>query len=335
MKNKKIVKGKWEISLIGLLIFEIIIFGLINPRFLKIDVLMNSANDFVTVAIIALFMTFVIITGGIDISMGSIVGLSSVVMGLLWQEAGVNIWVSLIIAILVGALCGMFNGFLVAYVGVQAMVATLGTSFLYAGISLVIIGFSGISPAEGITGFPDSFRAIGHGCFLGIPSSLIIFIVLSIIAYVILHKTTYGRRVYLTGINREAAEFSGIKTKLVILTTHMLVGIGSAVSGMYITSYLSSSRADHGATLTLSVITAVVLGGTAITGGEGSIIGTCLASIIIGLMTLGLQMAELSTQFVGIGIGILLVISVSIKSSLGEGNLISEIKRKVKLKKHS
>jgi AI-2 transport system permease protein len=265
--------------------------------------------------------------------MGSVVGLSSVVMGLLWQEMGVNIWLAVLIAIVVGGICGAFNGFLVAYVGVQAMVATLGTSFLYAGISLVIIGFSGISAAEGITGFPDSFRLIGHGKIFGIPSSLIIFATLIIIAYVILHRTTYGRRVYLTGVNSKAAEFSGIKTKIIILSTHMLVGIGASVSGMYITSYLSSSRADHGATLTLSVITAVVLGGTAITGGEGSIIGTALASVIIGLMTLGLQMAGLSTQFVGIGIGLLLVISVSVKSILSGSNIFRDIKKRMKIQR--
>ncbi|SNT10308.1 monosaccharide ABC transporter membrane protein, CUT2 family [Anaerovirgula multivorans] len=331
MNRLKELKGKWELSLVLFLIIEVLIFGMINPRFFKINVLMNSANDFVTVAIIALFMSLVIIVGGIDISMGSVVGLTSVVMGLLWQELGLNIWIALSIAIAVGALCGAFNGYLVAYIGVQAMVATLGTSFLYAGMSLVIIGFSGISAAEGITGFPDSFRALGHGKPFGIPSSLIIFSTLILIAYIILHKTTYGRRIFLTGINREAAEFSGIKTKLVILSTHVLVGVAAAISGMYITSYLSSSRADHGATLTLSVITAVVLGGTAITGGQGSIIGTALASVIIGLMTLGLQMSGLSTRYVGIGIGILLVVSVAIKSSLGEGNLFSNIKRKLQL----
>lgn len=333
MNKLKGLKCKWELSLVAFLILEIVLFGLINPRFLKVKVLLNSANDFVTVAIIALFMTLVIITGGIDISMGSVVGLSSVVMGLLWQEMGVNIWLAVLIAIIVGGICGAFNGFLVAYVGVQAMVATLGTSFLYAGISLVIIGFSGISAAEGITGFPDSFRLIGHGKFFGVPSSLIIFASLILIAYVVLHKTTYGRRVYLTGVNRKAAEFSGIKTKIIILSTHMLVGIGASVSGMYITSYLSSSRADHGATLTLSVITAVVLGGTAITGGEGSIIGTALASIIIGLMTLGLQMAGLSTQFVGIGIGLLLVISVSVKSILSGSNIFKDIRKRMKIQR--
>jgi AI-2 transport system permease protein len=328
MKKLSRLKCKWELSLVVFLIMEIMLFGLINPRFLKMKVLMNSANDFVTVAIIALFMTLVIITGGIDISMGSVVGLSSVVMGLLWQEAGMNIWVAMVVAITVGGICGAINGWLVAYVGVQAMVATLGTSFLYAGISLVIIGFSGISAAEGITGFPDAFREIGHGSLLGIPSSIILFACMIVIAYVLLHRTTFGRRVFLTGVNRQAAEFSGIHTRLIILCTHMLVGIGAAVSGMYITSYLSSSRADHGATLTLSVITAVVLGGTAITGGQGSIIGTALASVIIGLMTLGLQMAGLPTQFVGIGIGLLLVISVSIKSILSGNNIFLELKKK-------
>jgi len=329
MKNLKIFRAKWELSLVVLLIVEVIIFGMLNPRFLKVNVLLNSSNDFVSVAIIALFMTFVIITGGIDISMASVVGLTSVALGILWQQAGFNIWGAVICAIIVGALCGAFNGFLVAYVGVQAMVATLGTSFLYAGLSLVVIGFSGISAAEGITGFPDSFRAIGHGKFMGVPSSVIIFLILIFIAYILLHKTTYGRRVYLTGINKEAAEFSGINTKLVILSTHMLVGMGTAISGIYISSYLSSSRADHGATLILSIITAVVLGGTAITGGEGSIIGTALASVIIGLMTLGLQMAGLSTQYVGIGVGFLLVISVSIKSILGETNIIANIRKRI------
>lgn len=327
MHKIKQFKAKWEASLVIFLIMEIILFGMLNPRFLKVKVLLNSANDFVTVAIIALFMTFVIITGGIDISMGSVVGLSSVVMGLLWQELGINIWMAMLIAVIVGAICGAFNGYLIAFVGVQAMVATLGTSFLYAGASLVIIGFSGISAAEGIGGFPDSFRELGHGNLGGIPSSLLIFGFLIVVAYLLLHKTTYGRRVYLTGINRKAAEFSGINTKLIILSAHMLVGMGAAISGMYITSYLSSSRADHGATLTLSVITAVVLGGTAITGGEGSIIGTALASVIIGLMTLGLQMAGLSTQYVGIGIGILLVVSVAIKSYFSGGKVFANIKR--------
>jgi len=327
MEKIKRFKGKWELSLVVFLIAEIVIFGLINPRFLKMRVLLNSANDFVTVAMIALFMTLVFITGGIDISMGSVVGLSSVVMGLLWQQAVLNIWAAVVCAILAGAMCGAFNGLLIAYAGVQAMVATLGTSFLYAGISLVIIGFSGISAAEGITGFPDAFRALGHGDFMGIPSSLWIFGALIIIAYVVLHHTTYGRRVYLTGINPKAAAFSGIDTKKIILVAHMLTGMAAAVSGVYISSYLSSSRADHGSTLTLSVITAVVLGGTAITGGEGSIIGTALASVIIGLMTLGLQMAGLSTQHVGIGIGILLIVSVAIKSYFSDGNALAGFKR--------
>ncbi len=306
---------------------EIIIFGMINHRFLKVKVLLNSANDFVTVAIIALFMTFVIITGGIDISVGAIVGFSSVVMGLTWQELGLNIWAAVVVAILVGAICGAFNGYIIAYVGVQAMVATLGTSFLYAGLSLVIIGFTGMSPAEGITGFPDAFRELGHGKFLGLPSSVIIFLILIIFTYILLHRTMYGRRVFLCGINPEAAKFSGINTRLIVLSTHALVGVGAAISGMYITSYLSSSRADHGAALTLAIITAVVLGGTSITGGEGSVIGTALASVIIGLMTLGLQMAGLSTQYVGIGIGLLLIISVSIKSSLNDVNIKALFKK--------
>lgn len=319
-------KMTWEYSLLIFLIIEILIFGAINSRFLKVNVLLNSVNDFATVSVIAMFMTFVIITGGIDISIGSVVGLSSVVTGLLWQEAGLSIWVASALAVLVTAGCGAFNGYLVAYVGVQSMVATLGTSFLYAGISLVIIGFSGISPAEGITGFPNSFRSLGHGEFAGLPSSVIILICMAVIAMILLHFTSFGRKVYLTGINRKAADFSGINTKRIILWSHMLVSMSAGIAGIYITSYLSSSRADHGATITLAVITAVVLGGTSITGGEGKIGGTVVAGVIIGLMTLGLQMTGLSTQFVGIGIGILLIVSVAIKNALSGGELFRSLK---------
>ncbi len=304
---------KWELVLVLLLLLEIVIFGIINPRFLKVNVLLYSINDFVSISIIALFLTFVVITGGIDISVGSIIGLSSVVIGILWKMAGMNIFLTIPIALLVGALCGAFNGFLVAYVGVQAMVATLGTMLLYSGFSLVIMGLSGSSAFEGISGMPTSFINIANGNLLGIPNPFIIFVVLIILSYILLHKTKYGRYVFLVGINKNAAKYSGINEKLISMSTYILSGISAALAGVVLTSYLGSSRPDLGAELTLSIVTAVVLGGTLITGGSGGVIGTALASVIVGILRFGLQMAGISSQYISVGVGLLLIITVAIK----------------------
>lgn len=305
---------KWETALILLLIFEIIVFGAINPRFLNINVLLYSINDFICICIISLFVTFVIITGGIDISIGSIIGLSSIVIGVMWKLAGVNIWLTLPLAILVGALCGALNGFLVAYTGVQAMVVTLGGMFLYSGLSLVVMGISGASAFEGISGMPDEFVNIANGDLLGIPNPFIIFLVLVIVSYVILHKTKYGRYIFLVGINQNAARYSGINAKRVIMSTYILSGMSAGIAGIVLTSYLGGSRPDLGAEMTLPIITAVVLGGTAITGGKGGVIGTALASVIVGIMRFGLQMAGLSSQYISVAIGFLLIIAVAMRS---------------------
>ncbi|MFA5576697.1 MAG: autoinducer 2 import system permease LsrD [Tissierellaceae bacterium] len=304
---------RWEAALVVLLALQIVVFGMINPRFLRLNVLLYSVNDFVSISIISLFVTFVIITGGIDISVGSIIGLSSVVVGILWKMAGFNIFATIPVALLVGALSGAINGFLVAYVGVQAMVATLGTMLLYSGFSLVIMGISGSSAFEGISGMPLAFLNIANGNVFGIPNPFIIFAALIIISYILLHKTKYGRYVFLVGINKNAARYSGIDHKLVTLSTYILSGTSAALAGVILTSYLGSSRPDLGAELTLSIVTAVVLGGTLITGGSGGVIGTALASVIVGILRFGLQMAGISSQYISVGVGLLLIIAVAIK----------------------
>lgn len=304
---------QWETALILLLIFEIIVFGAINPRFLNLNILLYSINDFICICIISLFVTFVIITGGIDISVGSIIGLSSIVIGVMWKLAGINIWLTLPLAILVGAMCGALNGFLIAYTGVQAMVVTLGGMFLYSGLSLVVMGISGASAFEGISGMPEAFVNIANGDLLGIPNPFIIFIVLVIVSYLVLHKTKYGRYIFLVGINQNAAKYSGINAKRVIMSTYVLSGMSAAVAGIVLTSYLGGSRPDLGAEMTLPIITAVVLGGTAITGGKGSVIGTALASVIVGIMRFGLQMAGLSSQYISVAIGLLLIVAVAMR----------------------
>ena len=174
--NWKKIIFRWEMALIIILVLEIIIFGSINHRFLKVPVLLGSINDYISICIIALFGTIVMITGGIDISGGAIVGLTSMVLGLLWQDAGLNIWVAVVLCLFTGVLCGALNGFLVSYVGVQAMVVTLGGLFLYSGLAVVLSTLSVSSAYEGIGGFPQAFLRIAGGKVFGfIPNPFIIF----------------------------------------------------------------------------------------------------------------------------------------------------------------
>lgn len=305
---------KWNLVLGLVLIGEVIIFGLINPRFWNISLLLNSFNDFIGIAIIGFFVTFVIITGGIDISGGSIIGLTSVVTGILSQIVGMNIWVAVIMAIAVGGLCGLLNGILIAYGKVQAMVITLGGMLLYSGVAIVLVGISGASSYEGISGFPKEFSNLANGSVLGIPNTVILFMVMFAISYILLHLSKYGRYIYLTGINQNAADYAGIDTKKIIASTYVLSGLSAGLAGVMLTSYLGSARADFGSEYLMSILTIVVLGGTLITGGKGGVVGTALASVIVGFLQIGLQMGGISTQYIGLATGSLLILSVALLS---------------------
>ena len=175
------LKWRWEYFLVLLLILEFVIFGSLNPRFLNPFILMNSINNFIPVCIVSLLVTYVIITGGMDIQAGSIMGLTSICVGVLWQKMGLNIWLAVLLGLLVGALCGLISGMLIAYAKVQPMVITLGGSFLYSGLALVVPALAGVVAYQGITNFPPEFQEIAAGNIAGIPNQVIIFAVLLIL----------------------------------------------------------------------------------------------------------------------------------------------------------
>lgn len=313
---------RWEVFLLILLVAEIFIFGHFNPRFLRPNVLLGSINDFTSICVISLFVTFVLITGGMDIQAGAIVGLASISMGLLWKDMGVNIWLAVVAAVVIGALCGALSGFFVAYTGVQAMVVTLGGSFLYSGLAIAVTYLSATESYKGITGFPPAFTAFSKYRFWGmIPSQLVIFLVLAIIGYVILHMTRYGRSVFLCGVNPHAAEFCGINTRRVMMSTYIFSGASAALAGVILTSYLGTAKADFGKELTLPIITAVVLGGTSNLGGRGGVIGTVLAAMVIGVMRFGLSMNGVATQYQDIPVGVLLILAVGCRTFMDNPKL--------------
>lgn len=223
---------------------------------------------------------------------------------------GITILLAVIIALIISCLAGALNGFIIKMTDVEPLVVTLGTMFLYGGIALVISGGSGASGYEGISGLPEAYVQLANGSSIGIPNLLWLLILLTVSFTVLFHRTIYGRHVKLTGANENAAKYTGIKTKKVVIIAYILSGLGGGLGGAFLTAYFGSARADIGSETILPIITAVVLGGTLITGGKGSIFGTVLASIFIGLMQYGLQMTGLTNEQSNVVIGIILILSV-------------------------
>lgn len=219
-----------------------------------------------------------------------------------------------------------------AYYEVQPMVVTLGGSFLFAGLALLVSTLSATESYKGIGGFPDSFSSLAsYRIFDVLPLQVLIFILLAIFAYYLLHKTKYGRMIFLIGINQKAAEFSGINTKRVIMSTYVLSSMSAAIAGIILTSYLGTAKSDLGITLTLPIITAVVLGGTLMTGGKGSIIGTALAAVIIGVLKFGLPLCfGINMQYLDIPVGLLLLVVVCGRAIGQRPEVIAYIHRKFK-----
>ena len=319
MKMLKKVLKRWETFLVIFLILEFVVFGAANPKFLKPASIMTAIVNYISVCIITLFVTMVMITGGIDIQVASIIGLTSIIEGVLWSDAGFNIWTAVLCAVAAAALCGALSGFLIAYCGVQPMVVTLGGSFLYSGLALLISGLSATPAYQGISGFPEKlagnvfvdYRFLGKGSILGIPTQIVIYAALIVFCSWLLHRTKYGERLYLIGVNQQAAEYSGINTRAVIMSTYVLAAVSAAIAGTLLTSNVNSAKYNLGSGYTLAIITAVVLGGTLNTGGKGTILGTVLASLIICILRYGLPLCfGVSTQNLDLPVGIILVLVV-------------------------
>lgn len=308
MLKKKIFN--WQTTLIGLIIVEFVIFGSLNSRFLNITNLMYSVGDFLYIAIAALPMTLVIATGGIDISVGSIMGLTSIITGLFWIKTS-NIILAVILGITSGVLAGALNGFLILLTQVNPLVITLGSSFLFSGLALTLSGLAGSTGFEGIGGFPDSFTNIANGLIFNIPNPVWILIILSIAFYVLLHKTKFGRYLFLMGMNPNAAKYTGVEIKKLTIYNYAISGLGGAIAGIFLASYFTSARSDLGADAPLTVITCAVLGGANIYGGEGSIIGTLFASLLIGYLKYGLQMVNITSHQTNVFLGLVLILAIS------------------------
>lgn len=305
--------GRWEIVLCVLLIAEILFFGLQNPAFLNVNTLLYSTSDFIHIGIVALALTLVIITGGIDLSVGAVMGLSAITFGLLWST-GVNTWIACIASLIVGGMAGIFNSVTIHIAKVNPLVITLGSLYLFGGAALVLSGLAGATGYEGISGFDESFVMLANLTALDIPLPLLIFLAATIVFMLLLHRTRFGRYVYLIGQNARAARYTGVPIFRTLTLAYALCGIMAALSGLVLASYFGSARSDFGSTALMPIITAVVLGGTNIYGGSGSILGTALAALVVGYLQSGLQIIGVSSHVSSALSGGLLVVVVALRS---------------------
>ncbi|EPY05204.1 ribose ABC transporter permease [Paenibacillus sp. E194] len=292
--------------LLGLFIL-IVIVSILNPSFLEPLNILNLLRQVSINALIAFGMTFVILTGGIDLSVGSTLALSSAFVANM-LVAGYDPILSILAGCLLGGVMGMINGLLVTQGKMAPFIATLATMTIFRGLTLVY------TDGNPITGLGDSmtFQLFGRGYQFGIPVPAITMIIAFAILWVILHKTAFGRKTYAIGGNEKAAIVSGIKVSRVKIMIYSLAGMLSALAGAILTSRLNSAQPTAGTSYELDAIAAVVLGGTSLSGGRGRIVGTLIGALIIGTLNNGLNLLGVSSFYQMVVKGIVILIAVLI-----------------------
>ena len=310
LENKKTVSLKifflkWEWLLVLILFSVFVLNASLSAHFLNGNTMITATRVFLDQAFIVFPMVFVILLGDIDISVGSTVALSSVVMGVSFR-AGVPMVLAMVICLLVGTFCGFINGLLITkFKELSAVIVTLGTMITYRGIAYMIL------ENQAVGGFPMWYTFLGWGAVGPVPFILIAFITFAIIFCLLLHKTNFGRQIYAMGKNSTASYFSGInvdRNKIIVFT---LAGFMAAVTALFLTSRMGSTRPNIAANYELNVIAMVALGGVSTLGGKGKMFGPIIAVFIIGYLQFGLGLINISSETLMIIIGGLLVLSVS------------------------
>lgn len=302
---------RWEWMLVALIVLVVFLNIRLSPFFLNAQNLSRTSSDFMEMGLMMLSMVFIIITGNIDLSVASNLGMTASFMGWLFN-LGVNIWLAAGAALVLGTLGGLLNGLLVARLKLPALVVTLGTYAFFRGVAYVLLG------DQAARGYPQSFMYLGQGRLPGtlIPFSVALFAFAAIIYGLVLHKTTFGRYLFAIGNNQEAAAYSGVPVARIKIIIFTLSGFMSALSALIMAARFGSTRPDIATGLELSVITAAVLGGVDINGGVGTMPGAVLSLLLIGLMRFGMGLLNIQGQVQGIAIGLLLILSILLPSVL-------------------
>jgi rhamnose transport system permease protein len=297
--------GRWETLTVFLLVATIIAGASSSPDFLTGGNFNSMLSDVTEIALIALPMTYIIIVAEIDLSVASVLGLSSALLGSLWNH-GWAMETIIPTVLVVGALAGLLNGLLVTRLGLPSLAVTIGTLTLFRGLAFVILG------DQAVADFPENYTNLGFGTFAGtqIPNPMVLFAVLAVIFGFVLHFTTFGRSLYAIGANEEAAFFAGLRVKRIKLALFVLSGTIAALAGIVFAFRFGSARADNGTGLELSVVTVVLLGGVSIFGGRGTMGGVIVAILLLGALRSALIINDVADEVLTIVTGSLLLLSV-------------------------
>ncbi len=295
-----------ETVLAAVLVLEWFYFNSVGPRFGSLDNNFDILRHTVEIGLLALVMTPVILTGGIDLSVGSLLGLCAITFGKLWRDAGLPIPVAAACTLALGALAGLLNASLITRLRLPPLIVTLGTYSLFRGLAEAVT-----RGVDTFTNFPASFLFLGQERWLGLPAQAPIFIVAAVGMWLLVHRTTYGRSFRAIGFSPEGARYAGIPVERRIALAYVLAGVMAATAAIIYTSRLGQARADAGTGYELFAITAVVLGGTSIFGGVGSIHGTLLGVAAIAVLNNGLVHARLPREAAGLLTGALLLLALS------------------------
>ena len=287
----------------------IVVLWILTPHFLTVSNLLNVAQQATIIAIIAVGMTFVIITGGIDLSVGSVLAFAGVVMASTLQS-GVPLPLALLIGLGVGLVCGVINGLLITIGRLPPFIATLGMMSVARGAALMF------TEGRPISGFSEGFRSIATGEILRIPAPVIIMIVVYLIAHFVLKRTKLGRYTYAIGGNEEAALLSGINVRLNKTLVYGIAGLLSGLAAILLTARLNSAQPIAGMNYELDAIAATVIGGTSLLGGEGTVSGTLIGALIMAVLRNGLNLLSVSSFFQQVVIGSVIIFAVLIDMAL-------------------
>jgi inositol transport system permease protein len=299
----------WGTTLFLLLL--IAVFAAQNPRFLS---LRNAANILTEVSIygvIAVGMTFVILTAGVDLAVGSLLAFASIAAAWVVQHLALGIpqWLAaLSVASFIGLAAGYIHGKCITVLNVPAFIVTLGGMTVWRGATLIL------NDGGPIAGFDDGYRWWGTGNLLGIPVPVVVFAIVALIGHITLRYTRYGRQVYAVGGNAEAARLAGIDVKVILVSVYVIVGFLAGLSGFLLSARLGSSEAVAGISYELRVIASVVIGGASLSGGQGSIRGTLIGALLIGVLSNGLVIMHVSSYFQQVVIGLIIVAAVAFDS---------------------
>lgn len=315
-KQKDLVQ---KFAALGSLVVLGIVFSLTSDAFFTVGNAMNVALQVTSIALLGVGATCVIITGGIDLSVGSVLALAGVVSAMV-VKAGMPIPVGVFAGLLVGAVCGGLNGLCVTRLKLPPFIATLGMMLVARGVALQITG------ARPVSGLPEEFGTLGNGLlfrvahdtggpfpdvvFPGIPYPVILMIVIAIALAILLSRTTFGRHVYAVGSNAEAARLSGVKVARVTLSTYVISGILAGLTGCVLMSRLVTGQPNEGVMYELDAIASAVIGGTSLIGGVGTISGTMIGAFVIGILRNGLNMNGVSSFVQQIIIGLVILLTV-------------------------